>query len=468
MGKKWSRRILRWAGIAVAAFAVTWPTSNFYYEREFEAEVESLRKAGVRVELAAFNRPAIPERENAAVVLREGMRWCEECELDLDAVTLRWEVSDRWVRDRIAAGEAPGEDLVRERDQAWEEVSRVLASLRPWYVRIERAVALSECSFDVDHARFLKPDIEPHRTTRTVVESLDWRVRARVRRDGSVPQSIRDCETLLKWGQHIDPVLSLRYSVYGVLHATACGMVRRVSAQPGFVPGFAHQRLESLLIAAEHDEARIRTTVDSVFAASIAAVRLWTTWEGSRDMAKAMAALAAIASKSPEQILNPKPDNGLMLRAAIRRPLIWRDGTRAIAGWNEGAAILFRDDAATLPDLKVLSARDDATTPGYRTLHWLHKRRLQLRAHVRVTRVGLAVLEHRRREGQWPGSAAAVSPLFTHGIPDDPFTREPFALVRDGESIRIEAAVPWLDEYEGAEREDQRIYWILAPRTPPK
>ncbi|MHC4952243.1 MAG: hypothetical protein ACYTGZ_00010 [Planctomycetota bacterium] len=469
MSKGWLRRILRWLGLALAALAVTWPLATSCYRRGFEAEVQSLRESGVLVDLAAFNRAAIPERENAAVVLREGLEWCKECGLDLELVTVRWEVADRRVRDRIAAGDAPSQELTRERDEAWGRVERVISKLRPWYVRIERAGAMTECWFDVDHAKMLNPDPEPYRTTRAVAESLEWRVRARVRREGSVPQSIRDCESLLRWGRHIEPVFAMRYSTYRTVHAIACGMVQRVSAQPGFVPGFARQRLESLLLAAEREDERLRATVDSAFAGSIAATRLWATWEGSRELTKVRAAIAAIAANEAEQALHAQPDYGLMVRAAIARPLIWRSGARAFAVWNEGVEILFRDDTESLADLDVLiaehRAEHDPMTSGYQTLRGLHRIRLQLRAHLRVTRVGLAALEHRRREGRWPASAADLAPLFVRGTAGDPFTREPFAFVRVGDSLLVEAAVPWLDDYDGEERENRRIYWELTSRN---
>jgi hypothetical protein len=55
-----------------------------------------------------------------------------------------------------------------------------------------------------------------------------------------------------------------------------------------------------------------------------------------------------------------------------------------------------------------------------------------------VARLGLAALAYRDSHGAWPESAADLAPLFTDAVSVDPFTREPFVFVREGDALRIE------------------------------
>ena len=110
----------------------------------------------------------------------------------------------------------------------------------------------------------------------------------------------------------------------------------------------------------------------------------------------------------------------------------------------------------------------DAWLPGgmrlgfHIRLRGVQKSRLRHRAQIRVARMGLAALAHRQRHGSWPEYPEELAPLFPDGVPVDPFTLEPCEFALDNGVLRIEAAVPWLDESPDDGREDERVSWKLG------
>jgi len=428
---RWLRRLSRWIGLAIVALAVTWPLATFGYRRAFDADVEALRENGVRIDLAQFNPPETPDRENAAVVLRSGMQWCEECGLDLDERVKRWR----------GAPDA-------EKDEAWRRVEHAVTEMRPWFARVERAIAMEQCAFHVDYGDEFAPSSEPGQTTRFIRDSLYWRVRVRVEADGSIPTSIADCETLLRWGAKIDPVFVASYGQYLALHRAACRMIRTVARQPGFVAAYARGRLEPLLLAAERDEGRMREVVDSELARAIATVRLWTNLTGTRELSKRYGA------RLSEQVIRREPDHLLAWSAVLRRPFILRRGTQALDVWSNGSRILARDDLESLAELRALvqthRSAHDPETSGFEALETLQQMRVGLRAQLRFTRAGLAALEHHARHGAWPTDAGGIL---------DPLTGKPVRLRVQGGSLIVGATHP---------KGESRVVWALGPPRPPK
>ena len=121
---------------------------------------------------------------------------------------------------------------------------------------------------------------------------------------------------------------------------------------------------------------------------------------------------------------------------------------------ERGRAILRRDDRDSLPELERLIPEDDSA-PDWSSVEFpalnillprVYRGHLKHQAHLRVTRLGLAALAFRAQHGEWPSDPA--------GGLVDPFTREPFEFVREGDALRIESAYRPKDE-------DDRISWTL-------
>jgi hypothetical protein len=79
--------------------------------------------------------------------------------------------------------------------------------------------------------------------------------------------------------------------------------------------------------------------------------------------------------------------------------------------------------AALLPDVRIIRAA------AYHS------------ARLRIARIGLAALEHRARAGSWPPSLVDLAPAFPGGVPRDPTSGAAFRLEREGEALRISAAL---------------------------
>jgi len=220
---------------------------------------------------------------------------------------------------------------------------------------------------------------------------------------------------------------------------------------PGFDSVAARARFEPLLADAGRGGDRLAAVLESEYAASVVRIRTLASWGGSGEYMEHMV-FGPPESESPIRF---------RVKLLVQRPLLWRSVARECALWQQGWEIFRKDGPTALAELDALV---DANREGdafffsrkinyHVYLQKMQKRRLAHRARLGVARVGLAALEYRAAHGDWPVSL--------EGVPVDPFTREPFELVREGNALRIEAAVPWLDKYEGEWREDERIYWTL-------
>jgi hypothetical protein len=70
----------------------------------------------------------------------------------------------------------------------------------------------------------------------------------------------------------------------------------------------------------------------------------------------------------------------------------------------------------------------------------------------RLTRVVMALLEHRQREGAWPESLAALGEL-----PTDPYSVKPFVYERGERGCTVRAAKEGTPE----DLEDDNLLWTL-------
>ena len=410
---KWVRRI----AIACVVLVLGHWAVTAYFESGFEAKLNEMRARGARVDLAEFNRPLPPDDENGAPILRAALAWVEERELDYIAETL---------------------DGVPESDEAWEPVEKSIDDLAPWFEQIDAGVRMPECHFGVDYADAWEADMPEFALSILMGNSLSWRVRVGERRKRPAAKAVRDCETLLLWGGKIVPVTFLRYLVAGTVDGVACDLIKRAAAQPGQDAAAMRARIEPLLVAAGADDEKFAEALESEFA-------MW-------------------ADQLPVSATWAYPDaDGVSVRARLllARPHLWRTAFRVADAWERGVQLCLDDTADTPDRLREFVEAEHERTRFLGTnaiaIHDLlpkfYKQRLKHRAHLAVARLGLAALEYRAAHGEWPS-----------GLPDapvDPFTREPFELVREGDALRIEAAVPWLDKYEGDWREDERIYWTL-------
>ena len=89
----------------------------------------------------------------------------------------------------------------------------------------------------------------------------------------------------------------------------------------------------------------------------------------------------------------------------------------------------------------------------------IYERTCHHAAKMRLTRVGLALLEYRKETGSWPESLDALIEKFGGSIPLNPLTNEAFRYERRGSKVRLEAegAVTWEEV-----RDEQEIVWEIS------
>ena len=198
-------------------------------------------------------------------------------------------------------------------------------------------------------------------------------------------------------------------------------------------------RLEPHLVAAGADDERFADALESEFAMWVHQIRALATWDESSEL------LLSIDEKDDQA------------RLLLARPQLWRTAIRVADAWERGTKLCL-DDAADTPDRLselVETERERTRLLGTSAIAYhallprIYKQRLKHRAHLAVARLGLAALEYRAANGEWPNGP--------EGGPIDPFTREPFEFVREGDALRIEAAYRPKDQ-------DERIFWVLGER----
>jgi len=418
----WIRRVGLVCAVLLALAVVGWWGASAYYESQFEARLDELRARGVRVDLADFNRPLPPPEQNGAPILQAALAWCEERDLDYCDATVY----------------GPSYD-----DEAWQQIEKWIDDLAPWFEQIDAGVRKPACHFGIDYTDAWEAHAPEFSLSSHIAETLEWRMRVGERRERPASEAVRDCETLLLWGRKIEPVTLLRYLFAVTTDGVACDLIKRAATQPGQDASAMRARMEPLLVAAgADDKQRFAEALESEFAADAQQIRALATWDGG-------------------ETFGPFLDQPRLLLA---RPQLWRSAARVADAWERGAKLCLDDTADTPDHLRELveTERDKTRLLGTGTIAFhellprVYRQRLKHRANLAVARLGLAALECRAAHGEWPSGPA--------GGPVDPFTREPFKFVREGDALRIEAAVPWLDKHEGEFREDERIYWVLGER----
>jgi len=437
-------------GVVVIALVgwLTWLVVSLAAERDFEAKVSELRRQGVRVSLRDFHRVASFDAENGATILRDAMDALPEDALEEPGEALDLEV---WGE---AGREHWGEDDRRSHAESWRAVEEWVDGLTPWFASVDRAVRLPRCDFGLDTSDWFETSSDSFRLARVIAQTLAWKVRVLERRGVAPNEALRACESLLLWVRKSPPDLLIGQLISMTVEGVAFDLLKRVTTIPGLAVDSARRTLEPLLLNAEHDGPRLRAALDAEFASMIEVARIRASWDGARKL---------------ELVLEDETSLWLHLHLLVRRDRLWRGATREIEYWQDARSIIEADDAQAWQELTRFSgavAREDWLPGELRIMHHallarVQKRRLVHRAHLRVARLGLAALEHRKLHGSWPEYPEGLAPLFPDGVPVDPFTHKPFEFVTDESALRIEAAVPWLDEYEGESREDERIYWTL-------
>jgi len=429
---------------------LSWLVATLWAERDFEAQVAGLKERGAIVELSALNRPPVPDEANAAVVLRAAAKLLAEDQLEEPAETYdieTWDEIDPEMWD---------DDSRRDHEKHWQVIEKWVETLAPWYSAVDRAARLPYCEFGVDYTRGMDVSLRQLEFLRPISETHRWAVRVLERKGAGSGDGVRICETLLLWARKVDPDFLISYLVTNVIDEYACESLKRVARVPGLNIEAARRALDPLLVAAEDDSEHLRKALQSEFAMMPDICRLRATWAGSKKL-------------GANAVFEDPPLVGLRVRMVIRRSNLWNEASRELDLWLRACALLEADGPTAYEELKAFADANevDSWLPGYlrvgyhRLLPKVQKSRLEHRARIRIARLGLAALEYRKMHGAWPPYAEDLASLFSDGIPIDPFARVPFEFVPDGTTLRIEAAVPWLDEDEGEFREDRRIYWTL-------
>jgi hypothetical protein len=397
----------------------------------FEARLAELRAAGEPVELQDLAPPPVPEEEDATPLLLEAERFYEE------------QLADQ----PLAVLTDPGE---------WQEYDR--AELQEWLAKGERyrtllarAAAKSALRMDLDWDAGAEMRVPTVPAMQHAAEYLEYRARY----GEATSESLRDVAVILGLAPKLERHTVITTLVRWTIESIAAESVAVLARRPDFDVVAARARLDSVFAAAVAAERPLmRDALLGERTIGISVTRRWISGESPTVFLRELDALT-----SPDEVKDRETSVADVLAGSwLFRPIAYGDALRLVELMGR------QIDLIVLPPREAL-ARAETLEEGYSgKLPWLisslyanlpeklHRERLRHLARMRIARVGLALLDLRRRNGEWPGSLRPVAALIGSEATIDPFTGEQLEY-EPGE--RLEAAVPIP---EGL-REELEIVW---------
>jgi hypothetical protein len=376
---------------------------------EYEARVAALRAAGQPVRYADLATPRVPDEENAAVPFVEAATILKQRERPQALIYLE---------------HASPEER--------EEARAYVDSLEPYFEAL--AQVPKRARWHVDHAWERGPeasfdeigwiqDATTHLELRVQLDS-DERGRTRRAADAAV--------LALDLGERCRTPMLLGRLVSETVTAYPARFLKTASKQPGF------------------DAAEFRRIVDPRLARALPTGPLAVAIEEERVVV--VWVVDEIRSGKRSLVDDYLPLKGLVHKSPAWRLFLYRDAIRALDLFEEAIALADKPPEEALRAAALLRRKCEAskllfpvtrmTATFLPRLFDVYAERI---ARQRLTRVVMALLEHRQREGKWPGSLAPLGDL-----PCDPYTGKAFLYEGFMEKgVRIRAAKEVHDAWTG-------------------
>jgi hypothetical protein len=375
----------------------------------YEARVAALRAAGQPVRYEDLKTPRVPDEENAAVPFAEA------------ATILKQRGNPHpYINLEFAAPEERA------------ELAAYLDSLKPYFETL--AQVPKRPRWHVDHAWDKGPAASFDAITwvQGATEHLEWRVALDAEEKGRTRRAAEASVLVLDLGERCRIPMVLGHVVSQTAIAYPERFLRIASKQPGF------------------DAAEFRRIVDP---------RLARAMPGMGPLAAAIEQERVVVFWVVDGIRSGKksivddylPLKGLVHKSRGWRLFLYRDANRALDIFEEAIDLADKPPEEALRSAALLRKKCEASRLMYPVtgmtaavlprLFDLYAKRV---ACQRLTRVVMALLEHREREGTWPESLAPLGDL-----PYDPYTGKPFLYERLETGARIRAAKEVIDAWTG-------------------
>ncbi|HEX5137185.1 MAG TPA: hypothetical protein VFY93_09445 [Planctomycetota bacterium] len=392
----------------------------------YEARVAALRAAGQPVRYADLETARVPDEENAAVPFAE-------------AATILKQNPHLYINLESAAPEERA------------ELAEYLDSLKPYFETL--AQVPKRPRWHVEHAWDKGPgaSFDEIAWIQGATEHLGWRVALDAEEKGRTRRAAEASVLVLDLGDRCRIPMLLGHLVSQTVVVYPARFLKVASKQPGF------------------DAAEFRRIVDP---------RLARAMPGTGPLAAAIEQERVVVFWVVDEIRSGKksivddylPMKGLLHRSRGWRLFLYRDANRALDLFEEAIALAKKPPEEALRAAALLRKKCEASKLMYPVTGmtaWFLPRLFDVYAKrvacQRLTRVVMALLEYRGREGKWPESLAPLGDL-----PHDPYTGKPFLYERleTGARIRVAKDDAWtgkrLAEWDEWQRlEEDGLAWTF-------
>lgn len=408
---RFARRVLVVAVVLAVALGVGRHLYGGSERERYEARVAALRAAGQPTRFEDLATPLIPDEENGAKLLKEAHRLLEQ--------------------RRRAPGNA--EDLLyADEPNAEEQVSiaAYLDSLTPYFELLARVPERPGWRLDLDWTAGIATRVDL--PSQLMMASLHVRARAEFgAHEGSTERAADAAALLLALGGKCRGPFLLGYLVSESMAGAAAVILRDAMRQPGFDAGLFRRIVDPPLARSVPDRGPPRSVFVQERVFGIGAV-------------EAIRAGAPYHSRDKERTIS-----------FLRQPRLYRDANVHLDAVEKALACCDTTPENALAAAAELDAEPDMDTMFGNTAK-MYSRAFRLFADSvagqRLTRVVMALLEYRQREGTWPESLAALGEM-----PNDPYGGGPFLYERTEHGCRVRSAKDATRE----DLEESALAWTL-------
>ena len=390
--------------LVLTAAHIVW---TYVEKGEFEFRVERIRQAGDPIYMTDLAMRPVPEGQNAAALLEEAAVWLEE-HRDRSGDTHLWHGHDR----------SGSEDWDEE---GWEQATAYLEQLAPYYAMLDEIPKRPRSSLDFSRgddpiAVSMIPQF------REAVDHTHYRVAFDRVAAGRTERAARAAVFLLDLADRCELPFMIGHLVRGVVRDSD-EILRLAERQPGFDARLFREIVDPRLARTQR---RVGPPV-----APLKEERVFALWV-------VRACLAGDDVEYWDDVLLPN---------VLWRPMLYRDACRTLDAYDRAIAEcgVKPEAAQAIADRWRGEYEEVSATYRLTRMHTalpgkLFKEYAAGTAKRRLTRVVMALLEHRQTHGEWPPD---LTPL--GDMPLDPYSGKPFLYERRAAGARIHAAWPGKD-----------------------
>lgn len=388
----------------------------------YEARVEALRAAGQPARHEDLATPRVSDEENAAVLLAEATAF------------LRQRESPHPYLDPAEAG-----------PEQIEEMRAYLESLKPYFEMLAEVPKRPRWHVDREWAKGPEARFDEIWWLQEAMHHLSLRVDLDADEKGRTRRAAEAAVLALDLGERCRIPMVIGHLVSETVICYPARFLRGASRQQGF------------------DAAEFRRIVDPRLARA----------PGTGPLAEALGQERVVVLWTVDALRSGRktilddylPMKGVLHRSPGWRLLLYRDANRALDLFEEAIELAGKPSEEVLRDATLLRERcatkdptclvTQLTAAVLPRLLEVHVKRV---ATQRLTRVVMALLEHRQTKGAWPHGLDAMGEM-----PLDPFSGLPFLYERTDTGVRIRAAKR-VRAQEGADwepLEEENLAWTF-------